>query len=219
MNILEADSINLSFSGNMVLNNIFLSCKTGEVVGLLGRNGSGKSSLLKVIFGTLRADNQSVRINKSYFSHPYRQNAGIRYLPQEGFLPGYLRLRQVEALFQIPTEVVQEFNELNMLENEKIKDLSGGQKKLIEVLSILYSDADFILLDEPFSFLSPVAIEKLTIHLKNVSSSKGIVLTDHMFRTVLQTCDRLYLVGSGVLREIHEPSQLVDIGYITQLPD
>ncbi len=216
MNILETDSINLSFSGTMILNNVYLSCQTGEIVGLVGRNGSGKSSLLKVIFGTLRADNQSVRINKSYFSHPYRQQARVRYLPQEGFLPGYLTLGEIRELFQIPAEALNEHDLLQQFEKKKLRSFSSGQQKLIEVLSILYSDSDFILLDEPFSFLSPVTVEKLTDQIKEVASGKGIILTDHMYRTVLEICSRLYLVRTGVLHEITDNQTLKDLGYLQE---
>lgn len=216
MNLLESDSINLSFYGNMILNNIYLSCHTGEIVGLIGRNGSGKSCLMKVIFGTLRADNQSVRINKNYYSHPYRQDSGVRYLPQDGFLPGYITFEEIIRMFHLEPylEELRSFAEINDHFNSRIGTLSGGQKKLMEVLTILYSPARFILLDEPFSFLSPVLIEKLIPHIKGQQHEKGIILTDHMYRTVLSHCDRLYLVRSGVLHEIKHDQELIDLGYL-----
>jgi ABC-type multidrug transport system ATPase subunit len=218
-NILESDSINLAFSGTMILNNIYLSCETGEIVGLVGRNGSGKSCLLKIIFGTLRADNQSVRINKSYFSHPYRQKAGLLYLPQDGFIPGYLSMEEVIGMFNLEKHRTELFSFKEIAENSSVRldSLSGGVKKLMEVLTILYSDARFILLDEPFSFLSPVMIEQLIPHIEAQRKTKGIILTDHMFRTVLNCCHRLYLVRSGVLHAIKDPQELVDLGYVTEI--
>ncbi len=216
MHKLEADSIQLAFNGRMILNNIYLSCQTGEIVGLIGRNGSGKSCLLQIIFGSLRGDNQSVRIDRKYLSCPYRVPNGIRYLPQDGFLPGYLTVEQVFRLFSTPPEATEGFEELRGLDRYKLQDLSGGLKKLMEVLAILHSEARFILLDEPFSFLSPVTIEKLTHRIKEMSRQKGIILTDHMYRSVLSTCDRLYLVRSGILHPVKDPQTLTDLGYISE---
>lgn len=216
MNILETDSIQLAFNGQTILNNVYLSCRTGEIVGLVGRNGSGKSSLMKLIFGTLRGDAQSVRINKKYYSHAYRQGARLMYLPQDGFLPGYLRVADVRKLFKWKEDPCDDFEELNDLGNTKISDLSGGQKKLLEVLALLYGQAEFLLLDEPFSFLAPVTVEKLTPHIIHQSGKKGILLTDHMYRTVLDTCHRIYLVQTGVLREIKDTRVLIDMGYLPE---
>lgn len=216
MKKLETDSIQLAFDQRVILNNIYLSCHTGEIVGLLGRNGSGKSCLLKIIFGTLRADNQSVRINNQYFSKPYCQGGNIRFLPQDGFLPGYLKVTECINTIAGPDFPLQDWDELAGLENMPMAALSGGQRKLLELLLILYSKADFILLDEPFSFLAPVTIEKVTPVIQQQKRNKGIILTDHMYRTVLETADRLYLISSGVLKSVKDSRHLADLGYISE---
>jgi len=213
MNILETDSVQLSFNGRMVLNNIYLSCRTGEIVGLIGRNGSGKSSLLKIIFGTLRGENQSVRINRHFHSRPYA-GGRIKYLPQDGFLPSYLRVGECLDLMADKSIPIDEWDELKNIGNQRIGALSGGQQKLLELLLILYSDADFILLDEPFSFLAPVTIDKINPLIRVQSENKGIILTDHMYHAVLETVDRLYLVQQGILNEIEDPRHLSDLGYL-----
>ncbi|MBL3656282.1 ATP-binding cassette domain-containing protein [Fulvivirga sediminis] len=85
MDKLEIDGVSLSFSGRTILNNIYLQCQTGEIIGLLGRNGSGKSSLMKMIFGSLKGDHQSVRINGRYHEQAFSEPKTIHFMPQNGF--------------------------------------------------------------------------------------------------------------------------------------
>ena len=90
VNSLEIDSVTLSFNGRKVLSDIYLKCDTGEIVGLIGRNGAGKSCLLKLLFGSLQGENQSIRLNKTYSRKPYAIPRTIHYLHQDGFAMPYL---------------------------------------------------------------------------------------------------------------------------------
>ncbi len=99
MNTLEVDSVNLAFGGRKILTDVYLKCETGDVVGLLGRNGSGKSSLMKIIFGTLRGESQSVRLNGQYVKQLFKSPNTVHYLPQDGFSMNYLTFNDLVRIF------------------------------------------------------------------------------------------------------------------------
>src|SRR6187549_2968739 len=105
-NILEFDSLDLSFDGRKILSGIYMLCQQGEVVGLLGRNGSGKSSLMKVIFGTLGAEHKSVRVNGVPLQGDYNWKRIIAYLPQDKLIPSYVSLRTAFNLFKVDVDKV-----------------------------------------------------------------------------------------------------------------
>ena len=212
MNILEADSINISFSNRRILSDIYLMCQTNEIVGLVGRNGSGKSTLMKILFGSLQAENQSIRINKTYYQIPFETRGNINYLPQDTFLPDSMTASQAKKIFGIETW----FREVLDVEHMKFGKLSKGQRRFIETLIILYAPTKFSLLDEPFSYLSPVMIEQLTPHIHKQSKVKGIVLSDHSYRTVMDICNRFYYLYDGIITPVEDKKDFQSIGY---LPD
>ena len=216
MSTLELDSVQLSFGGRTILSNVYIKCETGNIVGILGRNGSGKSSLLKLIFGTLRGDNQSVRLNGVYTRQLYKVKNAVHYVPQDGLFMNYLTFDDLVRIFGLEPQLdrLLEMEELKNNRKTKIGNLSGGMKKMIEILTLLYADSDFTLLDEPFSFLSPVLVEKLVPHIIYQSGSKGIILTDHQYQTVWSTSNKHYVLYEGVLREIYEVEELTKYGYI-----
>ena len=216
MNTLELDSVQLSFAGRKVLSNVYLKCETGDISGILGRNGSGKSSLLKLIFGTLKAHNQSVRINGVYTHQLYTVKNAVHFLPQEGLFMSYLTFNDLIKIFELENKLdkMLEIEELRNNRNTKIGNMSGGIKKMVEILTLLYADSDFVLLDEPFSYLSPVLVEKLIPHIVDQAKLKGIVLTDHQYQTVWSTANRYYVLYQGNLREIYEVDELALYGYI-----
>jgi ABC-type multidrug transport system ATPase subunit len=201
--VLEADSMWLEYSGIKILQNIYIKVQTGQVVGLLGRNGTGKSSLLRMIFGTLRGQNQSVRVDKQYMEYPYQQKGLLRYLPQHHFIPPHLPVRQVCDLYEVSfEEVCLYFPKLKVSEREKIGNLSGGGARLIETLLILLSPVSFILLDEPFTHLAPVTVDLLKEVIREQKKQKGIVVSDHAYSHVLDLSDEMYLivpVGRSIL--------------------
>jgi ABC-type multidrug transport system ATPase subunit len=138
----------LQYGHTKILQNIYLKAETGQVVGLLGRNGTGKSSLMRMIFGTLRGESQSVRVDKRYVAHPYQEAGLIRYLPQHRFVPSQLPVRKAFDLYGVDFgEAGRYFPELAAHEKEAIGTLSGGNVRLIETLLILLSPVAFVLLD------------------------------------------------------------------------
>ena len=100
MNGLQVDSVVKSFNTQKILTDIFISCKKGEIIGLLGRNGSGKSTLLKIIFGLLRADYKFVKVDNKIIYHTiFKSSQLIKYFPQNSFLPGHIKIRTIANLF------------------------------------------------------------------------------------------------------------------------
>ena len=97
---------------------------------------------------------------------------------------------------------------------KKLGKLSGGERRLMELMVLLYAPGKFLLLDEPFSYLSPVLVEQVTSHILSQANAKGIVITDHQYRTVLSLCTKYYVLREGSIREFETLSQLEDFGYI-----
>lgn len=218
MDILEADSFWLEYNGKKILQSIYVKVETGKVSGLLGRNGTGKTSLLKMMFGILRGQNQSVRINGNYISHPYLEKNLMRYLPQVAFAPPGLTIEKLCILYSVSfSEMVLYFPGLKNYKTEKLWKLSGGNIRLVETLLILLSPVSFVLLDEPFSHLDPVIIEQLLVVINKQKDKKGIILSDHFYRHVLSASDDIYLIvpgGRSIL--LKDPMEnLKSFGYIS----
>lgn len=215
--ILEADSMWLEYEGRKILQSIYLKMQTGHVTGLLGRNGTGKSSLMQMIFGTLRGQNQSVRFNDDYISHPYQHAGLISYLPQHPFLPAHLRVGDVCRLYEVEfTDLYRHFGGFEPYKRTRIKDLSTGNRRLLGTLLALLMPVAFTLLDEPFAALSPLNIEQMRKIIFEQKARKGILISDHAYEDVLGLADETYLivpVGRSVLLK-DSYSELEAFGYI-----
>lgn len=215
---LEADGIWLQFGGRKILQSVYIKLQTGRITGLLGRNGSGKSCLLKSIMGLMPTEWQSVRVNGNYVEKPYQQPGLIRYLPQHPFVPPSLTIQAAFEWYGVNMdEIAQEYATIAKLKNQRIGKLSGGEKRLAEILLILKSDAAFVLLDEPFSHLMPVQIEQLQVTIQQESQRKGILLSDHLYRSVLDLSDSIYFLHTGgrtILLSAPEQN-LKDMGYLS----
>jgi ABC-type multidrug transport system ATPase subunit len=214
---LEADGIWLEYGHHKILQNIYLRVDVGTIVGLLGRNGSGKSSLLDIIYGIRPAQNSSVRIDGRYVGKLYRHRHFLTYLPQKPFVPNQLRVNEVFRLYECNlAEASEYFPELDELLSYRFKQLSGGQKRLLETILVMSSPAPFLSLDEPFSNVMPLHIDTLKRWLTALKSRKGILLTDHYYQDVLSISDSVYLLNMGgrtIL--LQQPlQQLKDLGYI-----
>ncbi|GAB4020089.1 ATP-binding cassette domain-containing protein [Spirosoma koreense] len=215
---LEADSIWLEYGNHKILQNVYLRVDKGQIVGLLGRNGSGKSSLLEIIYGSRSSQNSSVRIDGIYVSKLYQHRGVLAYLPQKHFVPSHLTVRQALDLYQsdLPEASVY-LPELNELGSYCFKHLSGGQQRLVETVMVLTSPAPFVILDEPFSNVMPVHIETLKTWLVSLKSRKGILITDHYYQDVLTISDKIYFLNMGgrTIQLEHPVQQLKDFGYIS----
>jgi ABC-type multidrug transport system ATPase subunit len=217
-NILEFDSIGLRYSARPILSDIYMKCQTGEVVGILGRNGSGKSSLMRVVFGSLKADHRSVRINGTSLQGDYLRQRVIAYLPQGNLIPSFLSIRKALKLFKVSEEeILLHYPEIKAFLAFTPDQLSGGYRRLIETLLLLKSPAQFCILDEPFSGLMPVHIEKLKGIIAAEKDRKGIIITDHIYREVLAIADRLYLLVNGKTHRVKHVEDLIARGYVNTL--
>ena len=220
MDTLEIDSVLLSYGQKRILSDVYLRCQTGQTVGILGRNGSGKSSLLKVIFGALKAENQSLRINGQYFEKPFLGGNRISYLSQEAFTPTYLTFSKLLDVFRINPErreFLEGLPEVRQYLYDTLGSLSHGLRKYFEALLLLCTPTQFTLLDEPFSFLSPVLTEDLKVHILNLKKQKGIIVTDHQYENVLSCTDSCYLIKEGRTIPVRNKDDLIQYGYLSGL--
>ncbi len=214
--VLEADSIELAFEGRKILQNIYLKIPANQVTAILGRNGGGKSCLLQIIFGTLTPTYKSVRWNGQYVESPYRKQGWVRYLPQHPLAPSSMRVKEAFEWYGINANVV-DYDKMPLLKTQRMGQLSGGERRFLETLMILLSPVQFVLLDEPFSHLSPIYVEQLKIVIQEQKSQKGILITDHLYRDVLDIADQTYLLQNGATYLLSNPRQeLIDRGYIPE---
>ena len=216
--ILKTDSVQLEFDGRKILQDIYLDCKQGEVVGLLGRNGCGKSSLLRIIFGTLTPAFKHVSINGEYIAKGYR-NTRIAYLPQHNYLPAGIKIEKLAKNF-IDPQFLEEFTGLDIYRNhfnKTVGKLSGGELRQLETLMIIYNKADFILLDEPFTHISPIQADLFKPIIKRCAQRKGFIVTDHQYRNIIDISDRIILISNGSTKHIKTTDDLITWGYVSHL--
>lgn len=216
--ILEVDSVIKHFNNKILLSDIYLKCETNDILALFGRNGSGKTTLLKIIFGTLNAENKFIKIDNSVLDSPFSFKNGISFLPQKNFIPKLLTVKKAISLFTEKNRVniFYEDNQIELIKNKKIKHLSVGELKYLEIKLILSSKTFFSILDEPFSGLSPILIGKVKELILKESKNKGILIADHNYKTVLQFATKLYLLKNGKTILLNNQNQLKDLGYLTE---
>lgn len=214
---LKVDSIQLDFDGRKILQDVYLDCKQGEVIGLLGRNGCGKSSLLRIIFGTLNAAYKYVSID-GHFIHKGYHNNRIAYLPQQSYLPKNIRISELAKML-VDDRSRDEFSRLDIYKQYAHKtpaQLSGGELRQLEMLMIIYSRADFILLDEPFTHISPIQADEFKPVLRACAKRKGIIVTDHQYYNILDVSDRIILLADGTTKHLTDSAELVTYGYLNR---
>ena len=214
--VLEADSIIATIGGRKILSDVYLRCQSGEVVGVLGRNGAGKSTLLKLIFGTLPTEDRSIRIDGNVIHAPHLQGKWIAYLPQQGFLPKNIPIVKIVGLF------VDAESRKKILADERIKphlrkrikELSGGEQRYLEILLLVNLKVKFVLLDEPFSGIEPLYQDKVMDLINEYRPEKGFIVTDHVYKKIIGISDKLLLIDQGKTIPITKPEQLEQFSYV-----
>ncbi len=220
MSELIVNKISKKFKKTVVLSNTSLRVKTGEILGIFGRNGCGKSTLLKILFGVLPADYQEIFIDNEQFNPSSNiKLMTISYLPQESFLPNNLTVRDVIPMYY------KDGNDQNKIfydqriakfERQRIGTLSLGERRYFEILLISRLPHKFLMLDEPFSMVEPLFQDSITELLSELKKDKGIIITDHYYRDVLEVSDRKMVIKDGKAIEVENRIDLIENGYLPE---
>ena len=212
---LSAVGLNKSFKKRHVVNNVSIEFRTGEIVGLLGPNGAGKTTSFYMIVGLIAADSGKVTIDGRDITslHVYqRARSGIGYLPQEASVFRNLTVRENlhlvlqergmknKQIKQKADALLEEFG-LTKLVDVMGYSLSGGERRRLEVARTLALDPDFILLDEPFAGIDPIAVGDIQGIVRSLKDQGyGIMITDHNVRDTLAITDRAYIIYQGEIK-------------------
>lgn len=220
MGLLEVTDINKSYRNKVILENISITCKVGEIIGVFGRNGTGKSTLLKLIFGAVKADSIQIKINSEIISQKdIIPSKKIAYLPQDTFLPKEKKVRAVIPLF-FPKGDDQDkifySPQISSFEKTKVGKLSLGQLRYLELLIIGNLNHPFLMLDEPFSMIEPIYKDVIKALLLKLKESKGMILTDHYYNDVLEIADKNFVIKEAEKIEIMDKDDLVKYGYLNR---
>lgn len=211
--VLEVDGIQLQFNGRKILSSIYLKGETGKITGLLGKNGQGKSCLMEIIYGSLPCE-KSVRFDHISIVESFKRPDLLMYLPQFNFIPKSLSIRRVFQDFGLEyCKFQNKFSEFATREKSSVGSLSGGERRLIELYVIVKSTSQFVMLDEPFTHLNPLQIEAVKELLKEEKANKGLLITDHMYRHIIDLCDSLYVLVNGQTYLTESFSDIETLGY------
>ena len=224
MSELRADQLQKRFKSRTVVKDVSLDVKSGEVVGLLGPNGAGKTTCFYMIVGLIPTDGGSIYLDGTSLNRmPIHRRArmGLAYLPQEASIFRKLTVAEnVAAVLELRglTNRTKEeklndlLNDLHIghLRNSPAVSLSGGERRRVEIARALASHPRFILLDEPFAGVDPIAvldIQKIIRFLKE--REIGVLITDHNVRETLGICDRAYIINDGSVLACGAPDEIV----------
>ncbi|HLG39157.1 MAG TPA: ATP-binding cassette domain-containing protein [Chitinophagaceae bacterium] len=211
---LEADGILLEFGVRKTLSDIYLKCETGKITGILGRNGQGKTCLMNIIYGSLEATSKSIRFDNVPVFNAFKRPDLLQYLPQFNFIPKSLTLKRIFSDFGLNySEFEGYFPEYRSRYKSSIKNLSGGERRLIEVYAIIKSKSQFAMLDEPFTHLMPLQIEKVKEILKEEKLKKGFLVTDHLYTQIVDIGDDLYVLADGKAHLTKNINDIETLGY------
>ena len=228
---LEAEGLQKRYGARLVVKDVHLAVHSGEVVGLLGPNGAGKTTSFYMLVGLVRADAGQIRIDGERVEQlPIHQRArlGLSYLPQEASI---FRRLTVEENIRAVLELQQDADGrplgrraideqlgalLTDLSIERLRDspapaLSGGERRRVEIARALATQPRFILLDEPFAGVDPIAVIEIQRIIGFLKARQiGVLITDHNVRETLGICDRAYIISEGRVLAEGEPAAIVE---------
>lgn len=211
---LSIDSVVLHRGDKRILSGAWLNWQTGEVVGLLGLNGCGKSTLMKILWGVWKGDSATLYLDEEYTQKLYLKRHHLAYLPQDSFLPYRWRVRQA-IQYLVPDPVQQqhlrEEPRLKKLLKTRIHQLSGGERRYLEALLILNQQTAFVMMDEPFSELEPLYRTLMRELIEKAREYQGILVTDHDYHNILACSDRIVLLRGGQCFPIENEEQLQQV--------
>ena len=222
--LLSVHGLQKSFKNRQVVKDVGLSLASGEVVGLLGPNGAGKTTSFYMIVGLIAADAGSITLDNQEIRHlpiHHRARLGLGYLPQEASIFRKMTVAQnIRAILEISGRNKAEMDaaldtlladlHIEHLRHNSALSLSGGERRRVEIARVLAMQPRFILLDEPFAGVDPIAvidIQTIIAFLKQ--RGIGVLITDHNVRETLRICDRAYIINQGSVLATGHPEELV----------
>ena len=221
---LSVKQLRKSFKQRQVVQDFSLDIESGEVVGLLGPNGAGKTTSFYMIVGLVAADHGTIRLDEHELRHMtvyQRARLGLGYLPQEASIFRKMTVEEnIRAILQLHetdrnaieahlNDLLADLN-ITHLRQSPAPALSGGERRRVEIARVLAMSPRFILLDEPFAGVDPIAvidIQKIIEFLKQ--RGIGVLITDHNVRETLRICDRAYIINNGAVLASGRPEELV----------
>ncbi|HSF48167.1 MAG TPA: LPS export ABC transporter ATP-binding protein [Burkholderiales bacterium] len=224
MSELKAEGLKKKYKSRVVVRDVSLDVKSGEVVGLLGPNGAGKTTCFYMIVGLVPMDGGRLHLDDRELTHMAihrRAHLGLSYLPQEPSIFRRLTVAEnVRAVLELQEldgiDIEQKLNYLlhdlhiGHLRDNAAVSLSGGERRRVEIARALATHPRFILLDEPFAGIDPIAvldIQKIVGFLKE--REIGVLITDHNVRETLKICDRAYIISDGAVLAYGKPEEIV----------
>ena len=222
---MRAERLNKRYRSRTVVRDVSLSVNSGEVIGLLGPNGAGKTTCFYMMVGLVPMDGGELWLDQYRMTHmPIHRRArlGLSYLPQEASIFRRLSVADnIRAILELNTrrpvdinnrldDLLRDLHITHLRDNPAIS-LSGGERRRVEIARALATEPRFILLDEPFAGVDPIAvidIQKIIGFLKE--RRIGIIITDHNVRETLGICDRAYIINDGTVLADGTPQEIVD---------
>ena len=226
MTQLELKNLVKIYDGKKVVDTVNLTVKQGEVTGLLGPNGAGKTTTFYMSVGLIKPDHGTVSIDKEDITgYPMyiRARKGIGYLPQESSIFRKLTVKQnITAILEVLPNLKNNFNieqktmglmkelGINSLASHKANSLSGGERRRLEICRVLATDPLFILLDEPFAGIDPLAVIDIQQIINQLTKKEiGVLISDHNVRETLGVCDNAFIMSLGKVIESGNPEKII----------
>jgi len=224
MKQLVAERLQKTYKKRTVVHDVSLQVDSGEVVGLLGPNGAGKTTCFYMIVGLIAADDGAIRLNDHDVTHMpihMRARLGLSYLPQEPSIFRKMTVADnVRAVLQLKgydeEEVERHLNNLledlhvGHLRDASAASLSGGERRRVEIARALAMNPRFILLDEPFAGIDPIAVLDIQKLIRFLTERDiGVLITDHNVRETLGICDRAYIINEGSVLASGQPEEII----------
>ena len=210
--MIEASNISKKYGKKEILNNISINIKTNQITGLLGPNGAGKTTLFYILAGLTNPDSGNIIFNNdeiSKFSLSSRAKEGLVYLPQEPSIFRHIsvednikssletRINSKNEIKKILDQIMDEFK-ISEISKQKGRELSGGQRRRVEIARSVALNPKFIMLDEPFAGIDPLAIDDLKVLIHKLKKrGLGILISDHNVIATTDICEKIFVISSG----------------------
>src|SRR5574344_128545 len=226
MTTLKAEHLFKQFKSRVVVNDVSINVKSGEIVGLLGPNGAGKTTSFYMIVGIIKVDKGQVFIDDTEITHKpmdKRAHFGLGYLPQEasiwrkltvkenllGALELNVKIKSKRERLERMESLLEEFRITHIAQNTGMS-LSGGERRRVEIARALASDPHFILLDEPFAGVDPISVGDIKAIIEQLRDRGiGVLITDHNVRETHDVCERAYIVNQGKMIAYGSPDDIL----------